>query len=325
MPSRPAKTTVASESVHGVTAPVTRRTAALLGLALLAVIAVRFAEPLQDGDLFSHMAYARQMLARGTLVLDHAAFSWTPAVSDMIYCAWASELFFYALWEHLGITSLFAFRYLVVLLVAGLAFIHARRLGLGRSLLTHLIVLILILASYTGTFVKPELFSLLGINVLAHVVFWAKHRRDQPAGAARLLYLVPLVVLVWVNCHGGFILAAPFLLMVAIGEGLNRLWSPGLAFSRRTYAHLLASWALAGVAIVVTPYGVAYPRNSLATTSWGSGRAPTWRGTRRIVRSSRPSAVDSSSRSFSSSWRRCWARSSCCGCVTRRAARASIG
>jgi hypothetical protein len=68
-------------------------------LVLVVVIGLRFAEPLQDGDLFWHMAYARQMLAHGTLRLDHAAFSWMPAQTDMIYCAWLAELILYALWE----------------------------------------------------------------------------------------------------------------------------------------------------------------------------------------------------------------------------------
>ncbi len=239
--------------------PLHSRLHALLICALLVTVAVRFAEPIQDGDLFVHMAYARQMLARGTLILDHTAFSWTPAHTDVIYCAWVSELLFYGLWAHVGMASLFVFRYLVILAVVGLAYAHARRLGLARSPLTHLVVMILVLASYTGTIIKPEILSLLGMNLLVHLFFWAKLRRDQPAAAIRVLYLVPLVLVIWANCHGGFIMAAPFLIATAVGEGLNLLFSPGLALSRRTYAHLLASWALSACAIVATPYGIAYP------------------------------------------------------------------
>jgi hypothetical protein len=74
------------------------RGATLLAAAIAGTIAVRFAEPIHDGDLFWHMAYARQMLERGTLHLDHAAFSWMPEASDVIYCSWLSQLAFYALW-----------------------------------------------------------------------------------------------------------------------------------------------------------------------------------------------------------------------------------
>ena len=248
-------------------------------------IAVRFAEPIQDGDLFVHMAYARQMLARGTLILDHTVFSWTPAHTDVIYCAWASELLFYGLWEHVGIASLFVFRYLVILAVVGLAYAHARRLGLARSPLTHLIVMILVLASYTGTIIKPEILSLLGMNILVHLFFWAKLRRDQPAAAIRVLYLAPLVLVIWVNCHGGFIIAAPFLIATALGEGLNLLCSPGLALSRRTYAHLLASWALSACATVATPYGIAYPLQLFGDSVLGHRPRPdfAWNAAHRSV------------------------------------------
>src|ERR1700676_5002708 len=102
-----------------------RWTAACLALVLLTVIAVRFAEPILDGDLFWHMAYAKQMLARHTLVPDHTAYSWTPASNETIYCAWASELFFNWLWTHLGMSSLFVFRYLCVLAIMTLLWEYA--------------------------------------------------------------------------------------------------------------------------------------------------------------------------------------------------------
>ena len=63
-----------------------------LAALLLAVVALRFAEPVEDGDLFWHMAYGQQMLDRGTLVPDHTLYSWMPTSNHSIYCAWVSEL-----------------------------------------------------------------------------------------------------------------------------------------------------------------------------------------------------------------------------------------
>lgn len=226
---------------------------------LLAVIVIRYAEPIQDGDLFWHMAYARQMIERATLRLDHTSFSWTPASNDTLYNAWASQLLFRGLWEGLGPWSLFALRYLVIVGVLALLWGYARRLGLGRSILTALVLLVVALASYGGTLIKPELFSLL----FMHLVVWAYARarlaRDRGQDPVPWFYLVPLVMLAWVNHHGGFILAGPFLALTAVGEGLNRVWSPGLALSRRAYSHLLAAWALSGAATAINPYGLRYP------------------------------------------------------------------
>ena len=41
---------------------------------LVAVAQVRFAQPVTDGDLFWHLAYAAQMLESRTLVPDHTLY-----------------------------------------------------------------------------------------------------------------------------------------------------------------------------------------------------------------------------------------------------------
>ncbi len=216
----------------------------LCALLLVGVLAIRFAQPIQDGDLFWHMAYAKQMIARQTLILDHTAFSWTPSSNQMIYCAWASELFLYWLWNHFGLAGMFALRYLFVVALLGLAWNYAQRLGVARQPVTWLILMLLLLSSVAGTIIKPEMFSLLFFNVLVWLFF--QFRLDaQP----RWLYLVPVLLLVWVNTHGGFILAAPFLAATLVGETLHR----------RVTRHQVIAWALCGVAVLATPYGWRYP------------------------------------------------------------------
>ena len=64
---------------------------AVLGVlcaALVIVIAMRYAEPILDGDLFWHFAYAQQMVERHTLIPDATLYSWTPVDGRKIYCAW---------------------------------------------------------------------------------------------------------------------------------------------------------------------------------------------------------------------------------------------
>ena len=222
----------------------TRKAAGFCGLFLLAVVAIRLAQPILDGDLFWHMAYAQQMLERHTLILDHTAFSWTPASNRMIYCAWASELLLHRLWQLTGLTGIFAFRYLCAGVLLALAWGYARRLGMTRVPLVWLLLMILFLGTFAGTVVKPEIFSLVFFNVLVWLFF--RYRLD---GRARWLYFVPLLLLVWVNTHGAFIMAAPFLAAAAIGEALEH----------RLSRHLVIAWTLCGVAVLATPYGWRYP------------------------------------------------------------------
>ena len=261
--------------------------ASLLGwAALLVVITVRFAEPFQDGDLYWHMAYAKQMLARGTLILDHRAFSWTPASNEMIYCAWAAELALYWLWKYVGSWSLFALRYIVVISVAALGASHARRAGAGTTIFTPLVLILLVLSSGVGTLIKPELFSFLFAHVALWLYFRAKLERLDGADPVWSFYLMPALLVVWVNCHGAFMLIAPFLAATAIGELLNARLSPGLAFSPRSVKHLITGWGLCAVAVMLTPYGPRTPCSFSRTTCWDGRLDRTCGGMPRTARSS---------------------------------------
>ena len=237
---------------------------ALLALVIGAVIAVTYATPFQDGDLFWHMAYAKQMLARGTLRLDHTAFSWTPASDRMIYCAWASELLLYGLWEKVGEWSLFALRYATLLAALALPWTFARRLGLAREPLTYLVLLIGALVASAGTIIKPELFSLIFMALVVWAFFRGKQAAREGAASQRWFWLVPALIALWVNFHGAFILVAPFLLATAAGEGLNLVLARGSALPPRAYRHLLGGWALSGAATLLNPYGWRYPAQLFA-------------------------------------------------------------
>ena len=175
------------------------------------VLALVYAEPLQDGDLFWHMAYAEQMLDQGTLIPDHSIYSWMPASNRTIYCAWLAELALLGLWNLFGSAGLFVLRYLVV--AGGLAFLwrYAWRLGVGRRPLTVLVLLVVGLSAKAGTIIKPELFSFLFFGGMVGAYFRARLAVRTGEDPRRWLAAVPLLLLVWVNTHGAFLLAAPFL------------------------------------------------------------------------------------------------------------------
>ena len=247
---------------------------ALLACWLLLVVAVRFAEPVQDSDLFWHMAYARQMIASGSPIPDHTAYSWTPASNQLVYCAWLGELVLYGVWNVAGLAGMFALRYAVVLAVLAMAWHYARVRGVPASPVTGLLLMLLALASYVGTLTKPECFSLLLLNATTYVYFRARDEDRAGRPAARWLFAVPVIVAVWANTHGGFVLLAGLLLATAVGETINRRVSPACALSPRAYRQLLTAWALCAVAVCLTPYGIEYPRQLLASLSLGAAARP---------------------------------------------------
>jgi hypothetical protein len=232
----------------------------VLALAWIAVVvAVRYAEPISDGDLFIHLRYAEQMLERGTLRIDHTLYSWTPTTNDTIYCVWVGELLLWFLREHAGMWSLFALRYAVVVSVLALLWTYARRAGVAKRPLTYVVLLVVAVASRAGTLIKPDLFSFFLLQLLVGVYFRAKLAALRGDDPRPWLYAAPVIVLLWVNTHGGFILAAPVLLAAALGELINVRAAPRVALGARGVRHLLISWGLCGVAVMLTPYGPRYP------------------------------------------------------------------
>ena len=216
----------------------------------------RYALPVRDGDLWWHMVYGRYFLENKTLIADHTLFSWTPSSNDTIYCTWLPDIFFYLLHKLAGLPGLFAFRYTCLFLLLLACFFYARKLKLASHPFVWLIILIAILMSYTAAFLKPEIFSF----TLMTLTVWCWYEiRAQDKNALGWCYLIPLIMLIWVNSHGGFVFGAAFLFVAAVGELLNTWFSNGNMLSPRCRKHLFLALLLAALTIFLTPYGYHYP------------------------------------------------------------------
>ena len=223
---------------------------------VVGTMAVRFAEPVKDADLWWQMAYGRDMIANRTLVPDHTAYSWSPTSNDTIYCAWLAETALYLIHQAGGMPLLFAFRYLCMLVPALCVLVLARRLNLLRHPLTWLLCMMTVLMSHYASFIKPQLFSVVFMSLT--VFTWMRVRKDDRT-AHLWCYALPAVMLAWVNAHGLFMLGLAFILLAWLGEEMNALFSPSVGLSLRVRRHLFVAVVLSGLATLATPYGIAYP------------------------------------------------------------------
>jgi hypothetical protein len=196
------------------------------------------------------------MLDAGRLTLDHTAFSWTPSDNAVIYCAWLSQLGLYGLYQLYGLPALFTLRYAVLAAPLAAAGILAWRTGTLRHPLTWVLALLGVLMSSAAMFIKPQLISYALTTAL--VLMWLLIRRggDRSGGWA---YALPVLMVIWVNGHGGFTIGLVYLAVALGGEYLNAWLSPSHAAHPRVRRHLLYAVALCGVAVFVTPYGWRYP------------------------------------------------------------------
>ncbi len=229
----------------------------LLLLLLLVTLALRFAEPVKDSDLFFHLKYAEYMVENQTLIPDHSIYSWTPARNDAIYCTWMGSLFLYGLFKLGGLPLLFAMRYVLLATALSLLWWTAFKLKQGRKTTTWLILTVCLLALMPGTFLKPELFSLLFFVLMTVVYFSVKAGiwKKQPG---RAFFLLPALFLLWVNTHGVFVFGLVTLCLMACGEAINTWRKVSTALDKRTLHYFLIATFLSVAACLITPYGLDY-------------------------------------------------------------------
>ena len=248
---------------------------ALLAIVLVTV-AIRYAEPVRDGDFFWQMAYGRQLLERHTLIPDHTLYSWTPTSGSTLYCAWIPEILLYLAHQALGLGPLFVFRYLCILAFVAAVFWFARRMGVARHPLVGLVALLGVLMSESAAYLKPEIFSY--VFMIACVIVWMRLRLGGEK-VWRWNYAFPAIMLLWVNSHGGFIFGVFFLGLMFAGEMLNAYLANEHALPSRVRRHMLYALALSALAVFITPYGIHYPlylvRNlpARSTEDWRMVRA----------------------------------------------------
>lgn len=168
--------------------------ALMLIFALPAVIACH---PLANNDLPMHLAIGDYILDSGSIPAADP-FAFTPAPGSWVPHEWLAGVLFSGVERSIGAIGL------SVLLIVGtllLVLCHRAAMGaLGVSAGAHLAWLVpLWLLAGPRLLLRPHLFSL----ALPFILWWILLRARRHAG---FLFLLPVVMAVWVNLHGSFLL-----------------------------------------------------------------------------------------------------------------------
>lgn len=227
-----------------------------LGLITALILLLYITRPISSNDLWWHIAQGRYVLESGNLILDHSIFSWTPATPYHTYNAWLGQVFFYLIDQIAGVKGLIAVRLGIFSLIFMLGWSFAVKRAISKHPLTWVIILVSLALVYPSGVIKPELLSLGFMTITVWLYFQI---RSIGESARYLVYIFPLILVIWVNTHGGFFLSAPFFAMVAMGELLNRKFSPQLSMPPGLQLHFFIALLLCVIAIFITPYGYEMP------------------------------------------------------------------
>lgn len=175
-----------------------RRLVLLVSLLAVFCIGVRFAA---DTDTWWHLAAGEWMVGNRAL-LDTDVFSHSRAGEPWANHSWLAQLILYGTYEVAGLPGL----NLLTAVLAVAAFLLLWTCLEGPALLRGFVTLLAASTAAVFWSARPQMFSFL----LAAAFLWVLERWRQ--GQTFLLRLLPALMILWANLHGGF--AVGFILLV---------------------------------------------------------------------------------------------------------------
>jgi len=261
---------------------------AILFIALFVMATREIADP----DFWWHLRTGQFIVA--TRSIPHAdIFSFTNAGRPWVAHEWLSQVFIYALFA-LGAYPALILAFAAIITLS-FAFVYARLVGKASTNAQPYVAAFALLLAAVATAptwgVRPQMLSLLLTSVFLYVLdHWAvivNSAKQSPTpnwgiasshkpllamttSNAKLIWLLPPLMILWVNLHSGYALGLAVIAVYLVGEGAAAL----LHFSRFTFyvsrqlVTLFLVFMLCLAVVPLNPNGVAmyvYPFETLTS------------------------------------------------------------
>lgn len=225
-------------------------------LALLSIAWVFLSiTPLPPNDLWWHMAAGRTMVSEGAWLRENRWAYTLPPDAPYVYQSWLSETVLFVVWK-LGDVPLLAMTRMVAIVGAyALMSAHAWRRS-GGGIATAAALLLAIMASWDNWTLRPQTLALLPGAAFVVVLdgFLSNHT------PARRLYLLPVLMLLWVNLHGSFVLGLVLVGLAWLGTLIDTIhnWAKRIdaPSQQRPLRTLTLAGLASGAAAMIHPLGL---------------------------------------------------------------------
>jgi len=214
-------------------------------LALLALTFLLGCFPMGDFDVWWHLRTGQLILERGEVPRTDW-FTYTNATRPWIDVYWLFQVGLALLYRIGGASALVLLKAVCGTAIVALSLV-ARRGG-GKTW-PVVVAWLPAVVMFTGRLCeRPELFSLLFLAGFLTVLGRAGER-------PRWLWLLPAIQILWVNCHGFFVLG-PMVLAAYVAELLvDRTWPPAATVARPPIKQVFLAGGATLLACLVNPYG----------------------------------------------------------------------
>ena len=219
------------------------RTALMVLFVLLFAMASRAAV---DPDMWWHIRLGQQSLATGEVVYADT-FSYTHAGIVHKNHSGLAQMIMAVLWDYGGHGGMTLF--VAALASAGMAFVYAASCGN-----TYLRAFVLVAgAACAAAFwsPRPQMFTFLFAAMFMHLL--RRHRR----GERTPVWILPILLWLWANLHGGYLIGFVFIALFLLGDILIRATGRGAAcLTNRARRRLGATLLIALAILPLNPLGL---------------------------------------------------------------------
>ena len=181
----------------------------ILGLGLFAMAA----REVHDPDAWWHLRTGQEIVTTHH-VLHRDIFSYTRFGQPWIAHEWLAEVFMYLIFHAAGWAGLtLAFAFLI-----GATFLLLFRCCPGKPYIAGLVVVFGAVATLPMWGARPQMFTMFLAAVFVALLSKAE---NSDAGRLQFLWWMPLLLLLWVNLHGGFLLGPALIALTLAGWSLE--------------------------------------------------------------------------------------------------------
>lgn len=223
---------------------------------LLPVLLVAWAtllHPLRHLDFWWHLKVGEIIVEQGYIPTTDL-FSFTESGKHFVHQNWLAEVVFYVIWKMGGAELLVLFN--TLLMVAAFLFIYV--VATLRAPYTRLTSFLMLIAAFSFALysnLRTQTFSFLFLSLFL-LIFWKYYFWQN----YRLLWLAPIVMVLWVNIHGaytiGLIVFTIFVGCEIMRYVLLRKEAGSIALQARL-RRLIIVFILTFMATFVNPSGIA--------------------------------------------------------------------
>jgi len=169
-----------------------------------------------SSDLWWHLGVGRYILTNRVIPTTEC-FSYTAPGFPWLNHSWLADIIFFLLYQACGLTCLHIIKIIIICISFGLMIQLGK--NQGTTYIACIIAACMALISAHGKWffdVRPYIFTYL---LAALFYYLLESARNKP----KLLWLLPLIMLLWVNLHGGFLVGFFILIVFWADSGWQRI------------------------------------------------------------------------------------------------------